>query len=144
MNKRMKDTKYQPYEYEKNFFKKQHKKHTILFPNMSTPHFRIFKPMFQSEGYNVWLEDTADDMVETGLNYVNNDSCYQSILVTGQLIHEWQSGKYDLDNTSVIITQTGGDYRSTNYIGLIRKALKDAGLKKIFILSLNLNGLEKE
>ena len=145
MNKRMEDTNYQTYQYHKNYFKKEDKKHTILFPNMSAPHFKIFEKMLQSEGYNaIWLEETNDEMVETGLKYVNNDSCYPAILVTGQLIHELQSGKYDLNNTSVIITQTGGGCRATNYIGLIRKALKDAGLEKVSILSLNLSGLEKE
>ncbi len=145
MNKRMEEYSYQPYQYQKNYFKKQDRKHTILFPDMSAPHFRIFESMLQSEGYHaVWLSKTNDDRVETGLKYVNNDSCYPAILVTGQLIYELQSGKYDLDNTSVIITQTGGGCRATNYIGLIRKALRDAGLEKVSILSLNLSGLEKE
>lgn len=145
MNKREENDSYQTYQYEKNYFKESDRTHTILFPDMSTPHFQIFEKMLQSEGYNaVWLKDTTEDMVETGLKYVNNDSCYPAILVTGQLIHELQSGKYDLDNTSVIITQTGGGCRATNYIGLIRKALRDAGLEKVSILSLNLSGLEKE
>ncbi len=145
MNKRMEETSYEPYQYKKNYFKKQDKKHTILFPDMSAPHFALFEKILQSEGYQaVWLKDMNDEMVETGLKYVNNDACYPAILVTGQLIHELQSGKYDLDNTSVIITQTGGGCRATNYIGLIRKALRDAGLSKVSILSFNLSGLEKE
>ncbi len=145
MNKRLKDYKYKPYTYNKNIFKKEDKKHTILFPDMSSAHFKMFEAVLQSEGYNaVYLNKTTNDTVETGLRYVNNDSCYPAILVTGQLIHELQSGKYDLDNTSVIITQTGGGCRATNYIGLIRKALRDAGLEKVSILSLNLSGLEKE
>ena len=145
MNKRMKETEYHTYQYEKNYFKEKDKKHTILFPDMSAPHFALFEKVFQSEGYKaVWLKETTDDMVETGLKYVNNDACYPAILVTGQLIHELQSGKYDLDNTSVIITQTGGGCRATNYIGLIRKALRDAGFSRVSILSFNLSGLEKE
>ena len=145
MNKRMGETKYETYHYHKNYFKEKDKKHTILFPDMSQPHFRIFEKMLQSEGYQaVWLRDTTDDTVETGQKYVNNDACYPAIIVTGQLIHELQSGKYDLDNTSVIITQTGGGCRATNYIGLIRKALRDAGLEGVSILSLNMSGLEKE
>ena len=145
MNKRMENTEYKTYQYKKNYFKESDKKHTILFPDMSTSHFKIFESLLQSEGYNaVWLNETSDATVETGQKYVNNDACYPAIIVTGQLIHELQSGKYDLDNTSVIITQTGGGCRATNYIGLIRKALKDAGLEKVSVLSLNLSGLEKE
>jgi len=145
MNKRLNSNDYTPYEYKKNYFKEEDKQHTLLFPDMSKHHFRMFEKMLNSEGYKaVWLKDTTDGTVETGLKYVNNDSCYPAIIVIGQLIHELQSGKYDLDNTSVIITQTGGGCRATNYIGLIRKALKDAGLEKISILSFNTSGLEKE
>ena len=145
MNEREIRNDYHPYQYQKNYFKKSDHKHTILFPDMSPPHFQLFEKMLQSEGYQaIWLKDMNDDVVETGLKYVNNDSCYPAILVVGQLIHELKSGKYDLDNTSVIITQTGGGCRATNYIGLIRKGLKDAGLEKVSILSLNMSGLEKE
>ncbi len=145
MNKRMDHTDYHTYSYTKNYFKESDKQHTILFPDMSAPHFGLFEKMLQSEGYQaIWLRDTTEDTVETGLKYVNNDSCYPAIIVTGQLIHELQSGKYDLDNTSVIITQTGGGCRATNYIGLIRKALRDAGFPQVSILSFNLSGLEKE
>ena len=145
MNKRIENTQYIPYKYEKNYFKQEDKKHTLLFPDMSSAHFKMFESVLNSEGYQaVYLNQTTNDTVETGLKYVNNDSCYPAILVTGQLIHELKSGKYDPENTSVIITQTGGGCRATNYIGLIRKALKDAGLEKVSILSLNLSGLEKE
>ena len=146
MNKREeKKEDYKTYQYTKNYFKEADKQHTLLFPDMSSAHFKLFERMLNSEGYKaVYLKDTTDDTVETGLKYVNNDSCYPAIIVTGQLIHELKSGKYDLDNTSVIITQTGGGCRATNYIGLIRKALRDAGLEKISILSFNLSGLEKE
>jgi predicted nucleotide-binding protein (sugar kinase/HSP70/actin superfamily) len=99
----------------------------------------------KSEGYNaVYLSETNDEIIETGLKYVNNDACYPAIIVIGQLVNALKSGEYDLDNTSVIITQTGGGCRATNYIGLIRKALKDAGLEQISIISLNVSGLEKE
>ena len=145
MNKRENNKEYKTYEYTKNYFKEKDKKHTLLFPDMSRHHFGMFEAMLNSEGYNaVWLKDTTDDTVETGVKYVNNDACYPAIIVTGQLIHELQSGKYDLDNTSVIITQTGGGCRATNYIGLIRKALKDAGFEDVSILSFNTSGLEKE
>ena len=145
MNKRMKEQEYVPYEYEKNYFKEKDRKHTLLFPDMSAHHFPLLEAMLNSEGYKaVYLRDSSEDTVETGLKYVNNDACYPAILVTGQLIHALQSGKYDLENTSVIITQTGGGCRATNYIGLIRKALKDAGYEGVSILSFNLSGLEKE
>ncbi len=146
MNKRQEENiNYTPYVYEKNYFKKADKKHTLLFPDMTSIHMPFFESVLNSEGYNaVYLKETNNDTVETGLKYVNNDACYPAVIVTGQLINGLQSGKYDLDNTSVIITQTGGGCRATNYIGLIRKALKDAGFEKISILSFNVSGLEKE
>ena len=145
MNKRNEELDYSTYNYQKNYFKKSDKKHTVLFPDMTKYHMPLFESVLNSEGYNaVYLKDTNDEVVETGLKYVNNDSCYPAIIVIGQLVNALKSGKYDLDNTSVIITQTGGGCRATNYIGLIRKALKDAGLEKISILSFNVSGLEKE
>ena len=146
MNKRINDTSnYVPYNYQKNYFKEADKKHTLLFPDMTVQHMPLFEHILNSEGYNaVYLRESTDNTVETGLKYVNNDACYPAVIVTGQLIEALQSGKYDLDNTSVIITQTGGGCRATNYIGLIRKGLRDAGLEKISILSFNVSGLEKE
>ena len=145
MNKRAKEDHYEPYNYYKNYFKEEDRKHTLLFPDMSPAHMPLLESVLRSEGYNaVFLRDTNDETTETGLKYVNNDACYPAIIVVGQLIHALKSGKYDLDNTSVIITQTGGGCRATNYIGLIRKALKDAGLEQVSILSFNLSGLEKQ
>ena len=145
MNKRKEDTSYTPYNYEKNYFKEEDKEHTLLFPDMTQFHMPLLKAVLNSSGYKaVYLNKTTENSVETGLKYVNNDACYPAVIVTGQLIEALQSGEYDLDNTSVIITQTGGGCRATNYIGLIRKALKDAGLEKVSILSFNLSGLEKE
>ncbi len=145
MNKKMRETNYKTYEYEKNYFKEADKKHTILFPDMAPFHMPLFESVLKSEGYNaVYLRECTEETVEVGLKYVNNDACYPAIIVIGQLIEALQSGKYDLDNTSVIITQTGGGCRATNYIGLIRKALRDAKLDKISILSFNVSGLEKE
>lgn len=145
MNKRLNDNNYHPYSYTKNYFKKEQKNNTILFPDMSANHMPIFESLLRSEGYNaVYLSKTTDKTVETGLKYVNNDACYPAIIVIGELISALQSGKYDLDKTTVMITQTGGGCRATNYIGLIRKALKDAGLEKVSIISLNASGLEKE
>lgn len=144
-NKREENPNYIPYEYKKNYFKEVDKKHTLLFPDMSPVHMPLFESILNSEGYKaVYLKDSSDETVSTGLKYVNNDACYPAIIVVGQLINALQSGNYDLDNTSVIITQTGGGCRATNYIGLIRKALKDANLEKISILSFNVSGLESE
>ena len=146
MNKRKEEKKtYTPYVYQKNYFKKSDKEHILLLPDMTSFHMPLLESVLRSCGYKaVYLRETTDNTIETGLKYVNNDACYPAIIVTGQLIEALQSGKYDLDNTSVIITQTGGGCRATNYIGLIRKALKDAGLEKISILSFNLSGMEKE
>ena len=146
MNKRINNKdNYVPYSYKKNYFSNDEKNHVLLFPDMTRQHMPLFEAMFNSEGYKaVYLKDTTNDTVETGLKYVNNDACYPAILVTGQLISALQSGEYDLDNTSVIITQTGGGCRATNYIGLIRKGLRDAGFENVSILSFNVSGLEKE
>ncbi len=145
MNKRNEELNYKPYKYNKNYFKESDKKHTLLFPDMAPFHMPYFEAVLQSEGYNaVYLRESNEETVETGLKYVNNDACYPAIIVIGQLIHALKSGQYDLDNTSVIISQTGGGCRATNYIGLIRKGLRDAGLEKVSILSFNMSGLEKE
>lgn len=127
------------------FTKKMRKTHTILAPQMSPIHFDIVEAAVNSCGYNFEVLPSDDkDAVEAGLKYVNNDACYPSILVVGQYIHALQSGKYDLDNTSIIISQTGGGCRATNYVGFIKKALREAGFSNIPILSLNAVGLEKQ
>ena len=100
---------------------------------------------FGHSGYNVViLRDCSKAVVDEGLKYVNNDACYPSILIVGQLIHALNSGKYDLRNTSVMITQTGGACRATNYVGMLKKALKDSGHGDIPLISLNVVGLEKQ
>ncbi len=145
MNKRKELSEYSSYTYTKNYFKKTDKEHTLLFPDMTPFHMPLLGAALQASNYKtVYLPTTTDNTIEIGLKYVNNDACYPAIIVTGQLIEALQSGKYDLNNTSVIISQTGGGCRATNYIGLIRKALKDAGFADISILSFNLSGLEKE
>ena len=145
MNKRVSDNSYVPYTYTKNYFKESDRRHTLLFPDMSKFHMPLFEALLQSEGYNaIYLRDSDDESVNTGLRYVNNDACYPAIIVIGQLISALKSGKYDLENTSVIITQTGGGCRATNYIGLIRKGLVDAGFSNVSILSFNFSGLEKQ
>lgn len=127
------------------FTKEMRKNHTILCPQMAPIHFDMLEAAFMHSGYNVViLKDCSKDVVDTGLKYVNNDACYPSILIVGQLIHALLSGKYDLDNTSVMITQTGGACRATNYVGMLKKALKDAGFEKVPLISLNVVGLEKQ
>ena len=120
------------------------KDYTILIPQMAPIHFELLEAAVQSTGYKVeLLRECTQKTVETGLKYVNNDACYPSILVTGQMIEALQSGKYDLNKTALIMSQTGGGCRATNYIGFIRKALKDAGFENIPVISLNIVGMEK-
>lgn len=115
--------------------------YTILAPQMSPIHFEIVEALLKSEGYNLVLLPSVDhNATETGLKYVNNDICYPSILVTGQIMEAVLSGKYDLTKTAVLISQTGGGCRATNYIALIRKALKDAGHPEVPVISLSVAG----
>lgn len=126
------------------FNREMRKRHTILAPQMSPIHFQFLMEAFKASGYNVEILPSVDKRaVDEGLKYVNNDACYPSILVVGQIIEALKSGKYDRDNISVIITQTGGGCRATNYIGFLRKALKEAGYQDIPVISLNAAGLEK-
>lgn len=132
------------YTLEKVPFTKEHrKKHTVIFPQMSPTQFKLFEAVLKNNGYNaVVLETVTPEDVEAGLKSVNNDACYPSILVTGQLVNAFTLGKYDPENTSVMITQTGGGCRATNYIAFLRKAMKEAGYPNVPIVSLNLSGLE--
>ncbi len=117
--------------------------HTIIAPQMSPIHFRLLKKAFESAGYNFVVLDSVDPKaVDAGLRYVNNDACYPSIIVTGQMMAALESGKYDLNHVSLLITQTGGGCRATNYIGFIRRALNDAGWGHIPVISLSALGLE--
>lgn len=126
------------------FTKDMKESHTILAPEMSPIHFQFLEAAFRQSGYNiVILPSIGNKATDEGLKYVNNDACYPAIIVIGQLIEALKSGKYDLNNTSVMITQTGGGCRATNYIGFLRKAIKDAGFKNIPVISLNANGMEK-
>lgn len=133
-----------PYTIDRKIFtKEKRKKHTIIFPQMSPMHFRLFEAVFNANGYNaVVLSETTHEDIEAGLKSVNNDACYPSIIVTGQLLRAFTSGKCDPSNTSVMITQTGGGCRATNYIAFLRKALADAGYPEVAVISLNLSGLE--
>lgn len=131
-----------PYNYP-TFTKEMKKNHTILAPQLSPIHLQFVEAALKYSGFNVvLLPDTDKGAVEAGLKYVNNDACYPSILVTGQLIKALESGQYDLDNTTVLITQTGGGCRATNYVAFIRKALKDAGFSKVPCVPLSVQGFE--
>ena len=129
---------------KKIFTKEMRDEYTILMPQMAPIHFDLLESAVKSCGYNIkLLKNCTQKTVETGLKYVNNDACYPSILVTGQMIEALQSGKYDLNKTALIMSQTGGGCRATNYIGFIRKALKDAGFANIPVISFNIVGMEK-
>ncbi|MGO1367824.1 acyl-CoA dehydratase activase-related protein [Senegalia sp. (in: firmicutes)] len=135
------------YEHEdkKLFTKEMKKTHTILAPQMSPIHFELLQEAVRSVGYNLEILPSVDyKAIDEGLRYVNNDACYPSIITVGQIMNALKSGKYDLDKTSVIISQTGGGCRATNYIAFIRKALKDAKLSHIPVISLNASGLEEQ
>ncbi|WP_296880076.1 2-hydroxyacyl-CoA dehydratase [Thomasclavelia sp.] len=136
---------YQKYQPLKVPFTKEMKDsgYTILCPQMSPIHFQFIETAMQESGYNLVVLPSVDKgAVDAGLKYVNNDACYPSILVTGQIMEALLSGKYDLDKTAVIISQTGGGCRATNYIAFIRKALQDARMPQVPVISANLQGLE--
>ncbi len=121
----------------------QNNNYTILCPQLSPIHFNILSPALNSCGYNfVMLQNMDKSAVDTGLRFVNNDACYPSIIITGQIMEALLSGKYDLNKTAVVITQTGGGCRASNYIGFIRRALIKAGLEHIPVISLSAQGIE--
>ena len=127
------------------FTEEMRKTHTILVPGMLPLHFSLMQAALASCGYKVEvLQDTGREVIETGLKYVNNDICYPALLVIGQLLHALESGKYNLEQTALMITQTGGGCRASNYIYLLHKALEKAGLSNIPVISLNVSGLEKQ
>ena len=126
-----------------SFTEEMRKDYTILCPQMSPIHFDLIEPAFRSEGYNiVVLQNDNKTAVNVGLKYVNNDACYPSLMVVGQIMEAVLSGKYDTDKLAVIMTQTGGGCRASNYVGFIRRALEKAGYPHIPVISLNLSGLE--
>lgn len=134
----------QPGYRRKIFTKKMKREHTIIVPQMAPIHFRFLEKAMALSGYKIVVCPAMDkEAVEVGLKYVNNDACYPAIIVVGQLLKVLNSGEYDPDNTSVIISQTGGGCRATNYIGFLRKALKDAGYPQVPVLSLSIQGFEK-
>lgn len=123
--------------------------HTLLSPEMSPIHFQFVEAAVNKLGLKaVILDNNGPDIIEEGLKYVNNDACYPAIIVIGQIISALKSGKYDVNNTSVLMSQTGGGCRATNYIALLRKALRYAGFENVEVISVNtlgieVNGLEK-
>ena len=126
------------------FTREMKRDYTILMPNMLPVHFRLLRDVFRLHGYNmVLLDNEGPGVVEAGLKYVHNDTCYPALLCIGQFIDALQSGRYDLDKTALIITQTGGGCRASNYIHLLRKALIKAGMAHVPVISLNPAGLEK-
>ena len=124
-------------------FGKDMKDYTIVAPQMSPIHFSLVESAIRSGGYKFdILEHASRENVETGLKYVNNDACYPAIMVIGQLVDAILDGKYDPEHTALAITQTGGMCRATNYFGLIRKALVDAGYPQIPVIAISTQGIE--
>lgn len=127
------------------FTQEMKRTHKILIPQMAPLHFKIVKGIFEQEGYIVEiLENGGPEVAQLGLRYVHNDTCYPALLVIGQFIDALKSGKYDLEHTALLITQTGGGCRASNYIHLLRKALVKAGFPQVPVASLNFSGLEKD
>ncbi len=120
------------------------KTHTILVPDMLPIHFKLIISIFEAEGYKMeLLQNSSRSVVDEGLKNVHNDACYPALLVIGQFMDALKSGKYDLDKTALMITQTGGGCRASNYIHLLRKAI-DRNYPQIPVISLNFSGLEKD
>jgi len=118
--------------------------YTLLIPQMAPIHFNYLKDVITSCGYKVSLLPPVDtNSVEEGLKYINNDACYPTIVTLGQIISALKSGQYDLNRTAVFMSQTGGGCRASNYIALLRKALKDLGMEQIPVVSFNAGGLEQ-
>lgn len=132
--------------YKKNLFTKEMKKDwTILAPQMSPIHFQFIEKAVRTSGYNIDVLPANDkEAIEEGIKYVNNDACYPSILVIGQMINALKSGKYDPNKTALIISQTGGGCRATNYVGFLKKGLREAGFPNVPIISLNVLGMERQ
>ena len=132
------------YHYPK-FTPEMKKTHTILIPNMAVTQFRLLNYALKYDGYKCEiLGNCGSAVAQLGLKYVHNDTCYPALLVIGQFLDALNSGKYDLDHTALLITQTGGGCRASNYIHLLRKALVKAGYPQIPVASLNFSGLEKD
>lgn len=126
------------------FTKEMKKDYTILIPTMLPRHLKMIASLMNVYGYDAHLlENTGKEVIDTGLKYVHNDTCYPATLVIGQFISALDSGEYDVHKTALFFTQTGGGCRASNYISLLRKALKKAGYGFVPVISLNFVGLEK-
>ena len=130
--------------YERVYFTKEMKKgFTLLIPQMSPIHFQYLQPILEAEGYTAeLLPRSTSTSEEEGLRYINNDACYPTIVTLGQIIAALKSGKYDLNRVGVFMSQTGGGCRASNYVSLLRKALKDLGMPQVPVISFNMAGLE--
>ena len=125
------------------FTREMKKDYTLLCPQMSPIHFDLIEPAIRAFGYNIEiLQNYNRNAVDVGLQYVNNDACYPSLIVIGQIMDALLSGKYDLNRTAVFMSQTGGGCRASNYIGFIRRALEKAGMPQVPVISVNANGME--
>ena len=126
------------------FTREMKKDYVILAPNMLPMHFELILQVMRNYGYKMELLRTSGhEIAETGLKYVHNDTCYPALLVIGQFINAIQSGKYDPDKVALILFQTGGGCRASNYISLLRKALIKAGYGHVPVISFSLAGIEK-
>lgn len=137
--------KHESYQPVKAQYTKQNKadKMTILVPDMAPDHFEILSQALDNEGYRFeFLQKVDQDVINAGLKYVNNDSCYPSITALGQMFEALESGKYDPNNTALLMTQTGGACRASNYVGYIRKGLKDMGYPQVPVIALSAQGIE--
>ena len=145
LNEKKEKTATGKYELNRHIFTEEMKEeYTILVPQMAPIHFDFIETVLANAGYKAkLLKECTPHTIETGLKYVNNDACYPSIITTGQFIEALESGEYDVNKTAIIMSQTGGGCRATNYIGFIRKALKDAGFEQVPVISFNVAGLEK-
>ncbi len=136
-----KPVNYRRTEYTKEMHSKQY---TLLVPQLSPIHLDLIEPVFRKYGFNVeLLRNDNRKAIDVGLKFVNNDACFPSITVVGQIMEAVLSGKYDTDKLAIIMTQTGGCCRASNYVGFIRRALDSVGLSHIPVISLNANGMEK-
>ena len=144
--KQQKKRNIKPANYERVIYTEemQQEGYTIICPQMSPIHFDLLLPAFRKCGLNLVIPEVDNKQcIDMGLRYVNNDACYPSLIVIGQIMSAVLSGEYDLDKTAIIITQTGGGCRASNYIGFIRRSLEKCGLGHIPVISLNMVGLEK-
>lgn len=126
------------------FTEEMRKSYTILAPNMLEIHFCMIEKLFHNAGYNViMLRNYDQSVIDEGLKYVHNDTCYPALLTIGQMISALKSGEYDVNKTALMMTQTGGGCRASNYIHLLRKGLKNAGMGQVPVISLSLGNMEK-